>query len=275
MQIRKMFFVTMSAFVLITGLLFIAIPVHADSASEAEKLYVHKSTWPKTMAATRESYQAWYAEEYSERPLTFEPWFSTDPIRSKRFTEAHFPEQGIDITAKNEKGGKRLWAKKADWADGAVIQLPGGDSVVTYLYRRITADRPVQVEAGFGSSDDIQVWLNGKQVLRRRIARPARPNQDMVSLNFKSGENDLLVKVFNRKRTHAFACTIVPDPTPALWARIAQDFPVEMGWASEDMSAGARLAWFRDTDGYRVEKTGHSPRAQRHGKKYGRPRERA
>jgi hypothetical protein len=48
-----------------------------------------------------------------------------------------------------------------------------------------------------GSDDGVAVWLNGEKVHEYLNARPALPDQDLVKVHLKEGDNQLLVRVNN------------------------------------------------------------------------------
>ncbi|NCO92180.1 MAG: hypothetical protein AUJ96_23280 [Armatimonadetes bacterium CG2_30_66_41] len=48
-----------------------------------------------------------------------------------------------------------------------------------------------------GSDDGVAVWLNGEKVHEYLNARPALPDQDLVKVHLKEGDNQLLIRVNN------------------------------------------------------------------------------
>src|SRR5436190_21627521 len=105
------------------------------------------------------------------------------------------PEKQIDLTQTwNE--GKLKWTSKNDFADGKANNL-SGDNPATYLYRTISATQPRKLAFSFGSDDAIKVWLNGTVVLDKNVQRGVAPDQDQITVDLSSGENQLLVKVVN------------------------------------------------------------------------------
>ncbi len=89
-------------------------------------------------------------------------WYVTQPIKAKAFSDALFPEAGVDLAAKNDNG-QLLWSRHKEWADGSQIGLPSPDSAATYLYRVISSKNARNVTVGLSSDDGIEVWLNGKE----------------------------------------------------------------------------------------------------------------
>jgi len=125
------------------------------------------------------------------------PWYATGPLAAKRFDDPLFPEQRVDLTARDDKG-EIVWSQHPEWADGAVHKLIAPASSSTYLYRVITVEKPVHLPVSFGSDDGIEVWLNGKKIHSKNVPRGVAPGQDPVMLSLAPGANPLLVKIFNR-----------------------------------------------------------------------------
>jgi hypothetical protein len=46
-----------------------------------------------------------------------------------------------------------------------------------------------------GSGDALTIWLNGEQVFDKQVHRSAEPDEDMVDVNLRAGENLVLVKI--------------------------------------------------------------------------------
>ncbi len=70
-----------------------------------------------------------------------------------------------------------------------------GEYVVGYAYTQVTAPKPMKVQLCVGSDDGIKVWVNGKEVINRRIYRGARPDQDRAEITLRKGVNRIMVKV--------------------------------------------------------------------------------
>ncbi|MEI7899746.1 MAG: SUMF1/EgtB/PvdO family nonheme iron enzyme [bacterium] len=118
-------------------------------------------------------------------------WYATEPMKVKGFGDALFPEQGVDLNAKNDKG-QPLWTKHWDWADGGGVGIPSVDSSSTYLYRVISSRAATNAAVSLTYDDGIEVWLNGCTV----VSNPSGGSASAV-LRIQPGENRLLVKLFN------------------------------------------------------------------------------
>jgi len=175
---------------------------------------------------------------------SYGPWFEIGPYSGgDAFKTAYTPEKQIDLS---KSDGKLKW-KRIDVADGVVhgLSVPGNAAV--YFYRKITASTPASVMSYYGSDDGIAVWLNGKNILSRPVARGVGPNQDKTKLELKQGDNHLLIKIKNNGGGCGwyFSTSEKPggkkDPRQlmreGLWGFVQRDFD----------SAGARreMAWER------------------------------
>ena len=154
------------------------------------------------------------AEEYWSR-IGFPPenaWYVIGPFDNsfgEGFDTVYPPEEGVDLDAEYEGVGATIkWEKWADdtpdgFVDFRYIFEPD-QWVLAYAWTTVTSPETREVQLRVGSDDDVKVWLNGKEVLSRNIARAAKPDQDIVSVTLNEGENQLLVKVCNREMDWGF-----------------------------------------------------------------------
>ena len=56
-------------------------------------------------------------------------------------------------------------------------------------------DEEESVKIGVGSNDGIRIWLNGKLILDHKVLRTAIPNEEILSLPLKKGDNRVLMKI--------------------------------------------------------------------------------
>ncbi len=85
------------------------------------------------------------------------------------------------------------WTPRAELIDGQVVQLPG-KRAATYLFRTITAAKPVRVTLSIGSRDAIRVWLNEKEIVSSMSGREISPDQHTIDVDLNEGANQLLIK---------------------------------------------------------------------------------
>ncbi len=156
------------------------------------------------------------------------PWYTTGWLKAQAFGDALFPEKGIDLSAKSPVG-EALWMARSQWRDGQPQELPSdGGRGSTYLFRTITTDKAAEACAGLGSDDGLEVWLNGKKLLSKEVARGVSPNDDTVILDLQAGGNQLLLKIYNQGGGHGFFFELGPGET-SLARRMAREFPVLRG----------------------------------------------
>jgi hypothetical protein len=225
-------------------------PVIAQKSSVP---YIKKNTWQETMLTLRANLILQRKEQ--EKMLSqvrLSDWYSMGPLEAKDFSEALFPEKEVDITAK-DANGEHLWRKHTEWKDGIVHKLSDKESASTYLYRTITVDNPVIYTTSLGSNDGIEVWLEGQKIFSNNASRLAAPDQDKVLLNLKQGENQLMLKIFNREDISGFYFSLQLTPDTEFWLPIERDFPVQWDWADQD-AAGDLAGWFTDDTSADVEK---------------------
>lgn len=199
--------------------------------------YVKGVSWQDAMRACRAACQ----ETQTQWPVAFDVWYAANPIRVASFAEAAFPEQGVDLNAKNPKE-ERVWNARVEYLDYSTNGLSGPDSCSIYLYRTITATKALSLPVALGGeSQGLQLWLNGQEVFRKET-QPANPEN--IELPLRAGENTLLLKVFHAQGGYSFYFASPADPSNLYWPKIERDFPREAAWVKRDAPGTAGLAWF-------------------------------
>ncbi|MEI7902500.1 MAG: hypothetical protein WCK89_19800, partial [bacterium] len=221
----------------------------AETVTSSADIYVKKDTWPATMLAMRDRYQALL----NDAPVSVGPWSATAPLKAKGFADVLFPEQGVSLDAKDDKA-QPLWQQHAEWADGVVHSLPASESSSTYLFRTISVKAASAVTVGFGSDDGIEVWLNGKKVHSNNAGRGVSPDQDKVTLALVAGENRMLVKIFNGGGSCGFAFNPGIAPPADVWPLFLKDYPVQAAWLKRDTD-GRLTDWLGCRNSVASEKT--------------------
>ncbi len=102
------------------------------------------------------------------------------------------------------------------WYDGkenAYISLAKlfkhSDEDVVYARRIFNLKENVNLKIGLGSNDGVKMWINGKLVHSNIVARTAIPNDDVVTVPFKKGENVILLKIDQLGGGWGFFFTII------------------------------------------------------------------
>ncbi len=217
-------------------------------AGEDVSIYAKRDTWPETMTATRAAFQS----AGDSAAYDAGPWYTTGALKADAFAHALFPEQAVDLQAKNAED-KRVWVAHPEWNDGVVINLPGGDSHSTYLFRTIKAAAPLKLSACFGSDDGLEVWLNGEKIISNDVPRVAAPDQDKAALALNAGDNQLLMKIYNRSGGHAFYFTVTDERIDAVWRQMAADFPRQARWFQQSVGGDGHHQWFRAAGDIAIE----------------------
>ena len=124
----------------------------------------------------------------------------------KGLSTVYQPELEIDF-AKSIKNGD---GKNVQWKEyhlkGKSIDLIGALDAkeyafkegVAYAHTTVTAQKSGEILLLLGSNDDPAVWVNGKEVHRKNVARGVQACQDIIVAPVKKGENDILIKVVQR-----------------------------------------------------------------------------
>ncbi|HEY2895930.1 MAG TPA: glycoside hydrolase family 38 C-terminal domain-containing protein, partial [Gemmatimonadaceae bacterium] len=80
----------------------------------------------------------------------------------------------------------------------SVFRDPKLDDRAAYALTYIRSPEARTVRLAVESDDDVVIWLNGRRVFRREIARELRSGADTIPLALASGSNRLLYRVVNR-----------------------------------------------------------------------------
>jgi formylglycine-generating enzyme required for sulfatase activity len=230
-------------------LLLSATVLTAETATSSPDIYVKKDSWSATMLAMRDRYQTLL----NDAPLRFSPWSATAALKAKGFDDSLFPEQGVDLAAKDDKG-QAIWKLQPEWADGTPHHLSAPASAATYLFRTISVKADMTITAGFGSDDGIEVWLNSKKLHSVNVGRGVTPNQDKVPLSLVGGDNRLLVKIFNTGGDCGFCFSGGIMPPVDVWPILLKDYPVQAAWMKRDTD-GRLTDWLGCRNSVAADKT--------------------
>lgn len=144
---------------------------------------------------------AWIRNRPKEVPAPkFGVWHHVGPFAAANFNAAFArsfaPESRVDLKA-TYNNGRLKWKQQPGWVDGKVHNTLTGGNSANYLYREIDSPVAQKISLSLGSDDGIRVWINGAEVLSKKIGRGAAPDQEKVELPLKKGRNALLMKIVN------------------------------------------------------------------------------
>ena len=125
------------------------------------------------------------------------------------FHREHPPEKEMDFTGEyaGKEGNVKWFRPKRGWINGFVdlaALLGRVNWAVAYAATSVQSPETREVQLRIGSDDGIKVWLNGELVLSRNVDRPAALDQDIVPVTLQKGQNQLLLKVYNRLYSWGF-----------------------------------------------------------------------
>ncbi len=70
-------------------------------------------------------------------------------------------------------------------------------NAVAYLQAKVWSPKTQPATLQLGSDDGVKVWLNGKLIHAKNVARGVTPDEDKVGVTLQEGTNELLLKVTN------------------------------------------------------------------------------
>jgi hypothetical protein len=215
-------------------------------------LYAKKDNLQQTLVTTRMRLQAWQAGQADAlRAIRLGPWYQAPADGVTPLDPAVLTQRGIGADRQAIYAGRRWTQCPADQARQPVL----GPSSGGYLYTTILASRPVSLTLelsryeGFGGfayrpppsaagvrPSDAPVWVNGRRVapedrLQGYARVPVGKRQGwhdavLIDVALVHGENRLLVALGKGSQPSWFTTVrIAPQPVPALWAMIENDFP--------------------------------------------------
>lgn len=128
------------------------------------------------------------------------------PDRRQGFDTIHGPESsGVNLNLAHRAGNKELrWerVKRGRRMFNFHEQFGNTDGASVYTHFRLTSPRDQQVMLLPGSDDGIRIWHNGERVHDNDVERGGLPLQDVVIVNLKRGDNDILIRVRNITDEH-------------------------------------------------------------------------
>lgn len=175
------------------------------------------------------------------------PWHQIGPFEAETFEAAvanEFPpERGVDLAAKypGRNNATLNWIKREDMEDGRPWFPFGHPRAAFYLHRVINSPVARELTLSFGVNDSLKVWLNGAPVLTASLRPRVTPDDQIVRVPLRAGENHLLLKVINNYGTGGYWFRAGIIPANALAALAVP----ESAWTPEQ--ARAVDAFYLDT----------------------------
>jgi serine/threonine protein kinase len=204
-----------------------AAPMPRSASSQPLWNYVRRPTRTETVLATLKA---------NNLPTLEGKWHIIGPFDSdhndKGFDTVYPPEQEIKLDKSYPgKSGKTIrWKEFPAFQLGAIVNLrlfDENDFACVYLFHTFDVAEAIELPVGLGSDDTLTVWLNGEQLLAKKLHRGVVPDEDHVVLACKRGRNELLLKIVNHNG--AWAVWVMPSFPPALdkafGDSLKRDFP--------------------------------------------------
>jgi hypothetical protein len=148
------------------------------------------------------------------------------------------PEKGVDLK-KTYADGKLVWRAEPKVVDGKVYPL--SETVgATYFYRTLQSPGATSIKLSLGSDDGIKLWLNGKAVLSKDVNRAAKADQEKITLDLRTGQNELLIKIVNTGGIGGFYFKLVGESVGGFPPEIAKLLRVEAAKRNDTQRAAIR-----------------------------------
>lgn len=109
----------------------------------------------------------------------------------------------FDVTFPPEPGGPEGEVEWREVPGEAIVEpgkidlnkIEGASHTCGYLRTRIVAEEACTAKLEIGSDDGVIVWLNGEQVHAKNAMRGLTLGSDVVNVELREGENELLLKI--------------------------------------------------------------------------------
>ena len=144
-------------------------------------------------SARQEDAKQWALNASEKMPLTGN-WEITGPFVAKDYDTAFAANFGAEPGSQFKE---LTWMPIPFELEKLHSGLIGKENAAVYLRTKLTVEEPTKVELRLGSDDAIRVWVNSTLVHENKILRSLTANDDKVSVELKSGQNDLLIKIVN------------------------------------------------------------------------------
>ena len=144
-----------------------------------------------------------FIERVKSAPNFISDWWIIGPFDNSNengLSTIYPPENEFNVnkTYTGNKNQNVKWKsyhnEESGYIDFTKIFHPSENGVV-YASRNFKMDEDKSMKIGVGSNDGVRMWLNGKLVLDHKVLRKAEPNQEILTLRFKKGDNSVLIKI--------------------------------------------------------------------------------
>ncbi len=144
-----------------------------------------------------------FIERVKNAPNFISDWWIIGPFNNsneKGLETIYPPESEFDVDKiySGNESQKVKWKsyknQESGYIDFTKIFHPS-ENGVAYASRIFKLDKNKSMKIGLGSNDGVRMWLNGRLVLDHKTLRKAEPNQEILTLPFKRGENSVLIKI--------------------------------------------------------------------------------
>ena len=214
-------------------------------AGARQGLYVKKETWTETMVASRASYLRWLADAQKQQgSRSFKPFDSgrvrgDGPGRQVSVKVAGLRTMRLLTILEQGSGNCTIWG------EARLVAKDGTETPLGSL-------RPLAVKVGWGQLLVDKNWKNQQlQIGKKRFKHGIWLHTDSevtYALDGKYERFEAWIGLDAERATGAARFKVLTgtaDRLPALWGRIAKDFPVQAQWLSENSRRGQHLQWFR------------------------------
>jgi len=154
----------------------------------------HPETDPKIGI---DSYQLLHGSPFVQKYLVLGPFPKTD---FRTIDTPYPPETDRDRNATYTAvdGNPIRWREATAATDGMLNlrkHISPNANVVGYALTYVHAPQAMDTALLLGSDEAVAVWLNGNEIHRRNLFRPATPDADTVPCRLQTGWNEVLCKV--------------------------------------------------------------------------------
>jgi len=175
--------------------------IYAGSPAEMTRLASAEREFARAKAAEKSLLESWPVQEEFEKfqdrvlfelrqaKLESSPWRDLGAFLASTFDEAFDRKFGPETAT-------AIGKDRPDLADGKVLPLTG-DNTAFYFERSLKVDRPISYLLSLGSDDGIKVWVDGREVLSRKVTRGVVPDSDRVLLKLSAGDHTIRLKIVN------------------------------------------------------------------------------